>query len=280
MAEIQRPRKESEIDKKERQEKLAKLKRLEMLQVELDSIENAAQPEEPKEELEILEEEIEAGISKVTKGQSLTAAQDRILEQELTALESEIQSEAVVVTKSSYEKLLELHPWIEKKNYGFMFAIPNPKKQKQDYDSWRQEWGHVLLDYAKVGTLHVLFPTKLLTEPPFNKFHDRKGAVIAIADVLVEQALAKWTGKKPRKKEELRVYWKTIEEWVSIIELWAKDNALFDVVMLPDIRNCGEEFANLPDMDLKLIFEKIEKEKKGTVVEINKNQFGIKFHIA
>ena len=84
-------------------------------------------------------------------------------------------------------------------------------------------------------------------------------------------------GKWINKKEALRVYWKSIEEWVSVIENWALDHAIFDVIMVPDIRNSDQEFAQLPVEDLREIFKKIEKQGKADMVEINKDQFGIKF---
>lgn len=115
----------------------------------------------------------------------------------------------------------------------------------------------------------------MLTEPPFNKFQDRKGAVDELCDGLVERQLAKWLDKK---KEQLRVYWKSIEEWIVVIEDWARDNALMDIIMVPEIRNADEEFSTLPEEDLYQIFKKVHQEQRGKLVELSKTEFGVKFN--
>ncbi|MHA1745079.1 MAG: hypothetical protein ACTSWW_03700, partial [Promethearchaeota archaeon] len=204
---------------------------------------------------------------------------DQEIDREMAALEKELATEAKVIVLTAYEKLVAIHDWLDAPQYGFMYSIPNSKKARADFESWQEEWSQVLLDYAHVGLLHILYPKRMLTEKPFNKFTNRKHAIEIIAQVLVEKDLAEWTGDKPRKKEALRVYWKSIEEWVAIIESWAQTNALFEIVMLPDIRKAETEFANLPEEDLRQIFKKIQQNQKGTMVELENNQFGIKFRL-
>ncbi len=225
--------------------------------------------------METLESSIHKGISSATKGEKIfeISTSDAEIEKDMIALEAEIAAQPVVAEKSPYEKLIELHEWIELPQYGFMYTIPNKKKNKEDFISWRDEWSQVLLDYAKVGTFHIIFVKRLLTEKPFNKFINRKNAINELAEGLIEKDLGKWI----KKKEALRVYWKSIEEWVSVIEDWARDHAIFDVIMVPDIRNSDQEFAALPVEDLREIFKKIEKQGKANMVEIDKDQFGIKF---
>ena len=222
-----------------------------------------------------MENSIHKGISSATKGEKIfeISINDAEIEKDLKILEEEVAAEQLVAEKTVYEKLVELHEWIEQPQYGFMYSVPNKKKEKGDFLSWRDEWAQVLLDYAKVGTYHIIFIKRLLTEKPFNKFIDRKSAINELAEGLVEKKLGKWI----KKKEALRVYWKSIEEWVSVIEDWAHDNAIFDVIMIPDIRNSEQEFAELPVEDLREIFKKIEKQGKADMVELENNQFGIKF---
>ena len=266
--------KNSEILKqkeKEKQEKLEKLKRLEELESQLSSIEKQA----TEDGLETLESSIDKGISSATKGEKIfeISISDEEIEKDMIALEEEVAAEPIVAEKSPYEKLIELHEWIELPQYGFMYSVPNKKKNKEDFISWRDEWSQVLLDYAKVGTFHIIFVKRLLTEKPFSKFINRKNAINELAEGLVEKNLGKWI----KKKEALRVYWKSIEEWCSVIESWALDHAIFDVIMIPDIRNSDQEFAQLPVEDLREIFKKIEKQGKADMVEIDKDSFGIKF---
>lgn len=278
-----------------REEKLAKLKRLQALQEELEALKiketQITQPssnssvteKKDADGLEILESEISKGIQSATKGELLAKVKidEKSVERELAILEQEVATEKIqkVIEKSPYEKLLGIHEWLEQAQYGFMYIIPNRKKNKQDYESWREEWSQVLFDYAKVGKFHIIYIKRLLTEKPFNKFDKRKKAVLTLAERLVEKELAEWTGEKPRKKEELRIYWKSLGEWQDIMLHWAEENAILELIMIPDIRKSKTDFANLPIHDLKKIFKKIEKEKKGQMVELENDQFGIKFNI-
>ncbi|MCK5343825.1 MAG: hypothetical protein KAR20_10500, partial [Candidatus Heimdallarchaeota archaeon] len=280
----------AEEGQESREAKLAKLKQLQELQAQLDSIESEAptsenqsqsEPKPEMDELDNLESTIAAGIKSTTKGETLleVSISDQEIDREMAALEKELAAEAKVIVLTAYEKLIAIHDWLDAPQYGFMYSIPNSKKARDDFESWQEEWSQVLLDYAHVGLLHILYPRRMLTEKPFNKFTNRKKAIEIIAQVLVEKDLAEWTGDKPKKKEALRVYWKTIEEWVVIIEDWAQANALFEIVMLPDIRNAETEFANLPEEDLRRIFKKIQQNQNGTMVELDNNQFGIKFRL-
>lgn len=288
IAEQQRPKasqkSKSLSEEQKKQEKLAKLEKLEKLealQSQLNSLESEGSGSEV-DGLDDLESSIQHGIKGATKGEIVleVSTTDDSIAAEMAALEQEVAAETKVVIKSPYEKLLEIHDWIEAPQYGFMYSTPNKKKNKQDFESWREEWSQVLLDYAHVGRIHIIYPKRLLTEKPFNKFVDRKKAISILAEALIDKDLAEWIGDKPKKKEELRVFWKSIEEWTTLIEDWAKNNAIFDMVMVPDIRNSETEFSNLPEEDLKIIFGKIEQNHKGTVVELDDNQFGIKFKIA
>ncbi len=277
------------------EEKLAKIKRLQALQAELDALKvkesQITQPDvkvdeiigEEADGLETLENAISKGIKSATKGEMLAKIKidDRALDQDLVALEREIQEEELekVIEKTPYEKLLEIHDWLTQVQYGFMYMMPNKKKNKQDFESWREEWSQVLFDYAKVGKFHILFMKRLLTEEPFNKFDKRNKAIQELADLLIDKDLAQWTGEKPKKKEALRVYWKSLSEWQEIILQWAEKNAVLELIMIPDIRKSKTDFANLPKEDLHTIFKQIEKANKGQMVELEDDQFGIKFKL-
>ncbi|WP_457558491.1 hypothetical protein [Candidatus Harpocratesius sp.] len=273
---------ESLKKKKEREVKLKKLQKLKELEAELLKIEQEKTATVIDKDVPLveLEEKLKVHIKSATKGEIVLkeSADESIINKELEELKKEVAQEKVVQVKTLYEKLLDLHDWIGEPQYEFMYSMPNPKKAKQDFDSWREEWSQVLLDYARIGTLHIIFPKRLLTEKPFNKFIDRKKSIMTLCEALVEKDLAKWVGNK-KKKDQLRVYWKSLEEWITIIEEWAYNNAIFDVVMIPDIRNSNQEFALLPVEDLKTIFRKLEKMHKATMIELDDNQFGIKFKL-
>lgn len=256
-------------------EKLRKIQRLQELEDELSKVE----PEKDAT-LDDLEEKLASQIKSATKGEMVLqeSADESVISQEMDEIKLEVAQEQKIVVKTTYEKLVELHEWVEEAQYGFMYSMPHHKKAKEDFQSWREEWSQVLLDYARVGTIHIIFPKRLLTEQPFNKFTNRKDSISELCDALIEKDLAEWVGNK-RKKDELRVYWKSVDEWVTLIEKWAYDNAIFDIIMVPDIRKSNEEFALLPMEDLWYIFRKLEKEHKGEMVELQDNQFGIKFNL-
>ncbi len=261
--------------------KIAKLQKLQALEAQLQSIETQEAKEIARpvaDGLETLESSIAQGIQHATKGEQVLqeSITDSAISKELDKLQAEIATEEVAIVKTPYEKLVVLHEWIEQPQYGFMYAIPNKKKQETDFESWRDEWGHVLLDYARVNTFHVIFPKSLLTEAPFNKFIDRTTAIQELCNTLVDKKLAKWAGKK-NKQEELRIYWKSLDEWVAVIEKWALDHAILDVIMVADIRNSNQEFATLPIEDLREIFKSLEKNARATMVQLDEGQFGIKF---
>ena len=287
MAEKQRPKppvkekpKEKEVPQKSAEELRAeKLKRLRQLESKLKDMEQ----EEKSEKTEDLESKIESEIKKATSGTELTQAEEKAMEAELVKLEQEMKTEAAQKkeTKSPYEFLIEEHDWLEKPNYGFMYSIP---ERDNDFVSWRKEWGKVLLDYAKFNQQHVLYMKMLLTRRPFSKFNDRKKALKHISDELVENDLAKWIDrsffdKLFGKYEKLRVYWRSIEDWVNTILQWAKDNAMLDLVMIMDVRNSDTKFSNLPEDDLRQVFRKIDIMNRGQMVELEDGKFGIKFKL-
>jgi hypothetical protein len=270
------------------EQKLDKIQKLKALQSELEALKTKeTQIDQPIDDLaedglEILESTLSKSISSATKGERVANVliDDVAIEREMAALEREVAAEEQIIVdeKTAYEKLLEIHDWLEQAQYGFMYVMPK-KKDKQDFESWREEWSQVLFDYAKVGKLHILYIKRLLSEQPFNKFDNRKLAINFLAERLVEKELAEWTGHKPKKKEELRIYWKSLTEWRHVIEKWAGDNAILEVIMIPDIRKSNTDFANLPEQDLRTIFKRIEKDAKGQCVELENNQIGIKFNL-
>ncbi len=73
--------------------------------------------------METLESSIHKGISSATKGEKIfeISISDVEIEKDMLALEEEVAAEVIVAEKSPYEKLIELHEWIELPQYGFMF---------------------------------------------------------------------------------------------------------------------------------------------------------------
>ena len=134
------------------------------------------------------------------------------IEADLQELEKEIIGEKGLLEKklSSYEKLLNAYPWLEEERKKFMYTMPDKNKQKNDYTSWKTEWAKVLFDYARFAVLHIIYIRELNSEKPFSNFTKREKYILELAEELISQKQGAWLSKK---KEKLRVYWKTLEVW-------------------------------------------------------------------
>ena len=147
------------------------------------------------------------------------------------AIEQEIVGEKGVVAKevSTYELLLNDHPWLEEKRYVFMFSIPNRKTNITDFESWKSEWSKVLFDYARFAVLHILYIRETSSQKPFSNFTKRELYIKEIAEELISQNQAKWLSKE---KKRLRVYWKTLEAWSDDIYKWCYENGKIEPIMI------------------------------------------------
>ncbi len=197
---------EAELDKLR-----IELERLKKLKQQKDS----AKEEEPeskvvsKDEMEAgTLDDIEAKLAEIDNflteqlgsiDQETYAANSEYIESQLEVLEQEIIGEKGVIEQeiSPYEQLINEYPWLEETRYAFMFSMPNKKKNKSDFESWKSEWAKVLYDYARYAILHIIYLSKLFNEKPFSNFSNRD-AVKLIAQELIDQDLAKWLSKKRR----------------------------------------------------------------------------------
>ncbi len=200
------------------------------------------------------------------------------IEAELQVLEEELVGEKGLIEKelTAYEKLLESYPWLEEKRYEFMYSIPEKKKYLDDYESWKKEWSKVFFDYARYAILHVIYVKQIAGEIPFLKFQDRQKAISEIADELIEQGLARYLTKK---KEQLRIYWKTLESWADEIYNWAYDEGKLEPIMVFEIRDAKLEFSNLPREDLEDIFKILAKNRRGKVIKSEEGQIALKIKL-
>jgi hypothetical protein len=142
------------------------------------------------------------------------------IETELQELEEEILGEKGLIEKklTAYEELLKTYPWLQEERKSFMYTMPDKNKQKNDYTSWKIEWAKILFDYARFTVLHIIYIRELNSQKPFSDFTNREQYIVEIAEELIDQKQAKWLSKK---KEKLRVYWKTLEVWSDEIYQWA-----------------------------------------------------------
>ena len=200
------------------------------------------------------------------------------IESELQKLEQEIVGERGLIEKefTPYEQLLEAYPWLEEKRYEFMYSIPSKKQKFDDYQSWRKEWSKVFFDYARYAILHTIYVKQIASEVPFSKFEDRQTAIKEIADELIVQGLAKFLTKK---KEKLRVYWKTLDNWADEIYNWAYELGKLDPIMVFEIRDAKLEFSTLPKEDLEEVFRILAKTQKAKVIKLEEGQLALKIKL-
>jgi hypothetical protein len=193
-------------------------------------------------------------------------------------LEEEILGEKGVVEKelSPFEKLLKDYTWLEEPRYEFMYSIPDQKTNPGDYESWKEEWAKVLYDYAKYSILHIIYLRQLYDKKPFSKFPNRKNAIQEIAEELIEQGLAKWLSKK---KEKLRVFWKTLDLWAEEIYEWALEWGKLEPIAIYELREAKQDFSNLPKDDIKEIFLILSREGRGKYIETENGQISLRIKL-
>jgi hypothetical protein len=201
------------------------------------------------------------------------------VEAELQTLEEEILGEKGLIEKklTSYENLLKAYPWLEEERKKFMFSMPNKKKNKNDYTSWKVEWAKVLFDYARFAVLHIIYIREISSEKPFANFTNREHYILEIAEQLISQNQAKWLSKE---KNRLRVYWKTLEAWSDDIYKWCYENGKIEPVMIYELREATQEdFSSLPLEDLEEIFKILAKNRKAIILKLENGQKAFKIQL-
>ncbi|NVM38402.1 MAG: hypothetical protein HWN81_22595 [Candidatus Lokiarchaeota archaeon] len=201
------------------------------------------------------------------------------VEAELQTLEEEIIGEKGLLEKklTAYENLLNAYPWLEEERKKFMYTMPDKNKNKNDYISWKTEWAKVLFDYARFAVLHIIYTRELITHKPFLNFTKREQYIIEIAEELISQNQADWLSKK---KDKLRVYWKTLEVWSEEIYNWAYENGKIEPIMIFELREAKQEdFSSLPLEDLEEIFKILAKNRKAKVLKLENGKIAFKIRL-
>ncbi len=201
------------------------------------------------------------------------------IEAELQTLEEEIIGEKELIEKklTAYENLIEAYPWLEEERKKFMYSMPDKNRQKNDYISWKTEWAKVLFDYARFAVIHIVYVRELNSEKPFSNFTNREQYIIEIVEELINQKQAKWLSKK---KNKVRVYWKTLEVWSDEIYNWAYENGKIEPILIYEIREAKQQdFSNLPLEDLEEIFKILAKNRRAKVMKLEDGQLAFKIRL-
>jgi hypothetical protein len=187
-------------------------------------------------------------------------------------MESEKPSEVVIETES---KIVVTEPAFVKPSWGdieeteWMYGMPT---REDDRDLWAAEWADYLLEWTENKRVHILSLATFISEPPFKDLRNKVDSFKAIAAVLVDKEVAEWRDKK---KRQLRVYWRPLEDWADILYQWAlKTGKLRLDVKSIVIQEVDEDFASLPEKDIHIVLTLMVKkeiaewidEKRGAIL--------------
>ncbi len=151
----------------------------------------------------------------------------------------------------------------------WMYGIP---PREEDKVLWAEEWSDYLLQWAEQNEVHVLSLAVFISKPPFKDLRNKVDSFKMIARVLIDKEVAEWGD---RRKRQLRIYWKPLEDWADIIYDWSlKTGKLRLDVKSILIQEAKESFAKLPENDLYIVMAlMIEKgyaewidKKKGAIL--------------
>ncbi|WP_287586970.1 hypothetical protein [Candidatus Borrarchaeum sp.] len=210
--------------------------------------------------------------------ETITAVVDKeieILEKEIENAEIELEKakthDAEAQAKEYFQKKYEWisHPW--------MFSCP-PHSKKDHYESWKEDWGNLLLDWAKYFTKHIVGILELTDQYPFYNDEIKRGLseedIRSIMEFLIARDLARWISKEETR---LRIYWKSLEAWSDIIyewilEAWAQDSW---VITLIDLVRAKQSFSTIPPKELNEIMRIMVK--KGYATKVDEKAIEISF---
>ncbi len=170
--------------------------------------------------------------------------------------ESKLIVEPQQVDATHTEKIVEAPPaidfvipaWGDVDETEWMYSVPS---RKEDMDLWANEWSDYLLEWTENKKVHVMSLATFISEPPFKDLRDKVESFRKIASVLVVKEVAEWRDKK---KRQLRIYWRPLEDWADLIYQWAiKTGKLRLDVKSIVIQESAEDFASLPEKDIHIV---------------------------
>ncbi|MFX0102630.1 MAG: hypothetical protein ACFFCS_23890 [Candidatus Hodarchaeota archaeon] len=190
---------------------------------------------------------------------------------EIEGEEKVTQQEALTKEAIIFGELCKLHDWLDDMRFEFMYSAPKTSKKDEDYKEWIEEWSKVLFDFSRLMKNHIMYLQELLKLKPFSELRSRQQFIIEFGDHLVKNELAKWL----TKKEKLRIYWKSLEEWADNIYDWAYNNAMTEPLFVYDLKESGQDFSDLPENEFSIIFKILESQKKARLVKSSDKRMAI-----
>jgi len=238
--------------------------------------ERKREKEKTKESAETIEQEPKEPKSTFenSKTEEVAHSPDVVLEitESIGIVESGNHEEA---TEESIAEVVMTEPefvmpsWGDIEETEWMYGIPT---REDDKGLWAGEWADYILEWAERRKVHVLSVATFISEPPFKDLRNKVDSFKAISEVLIEKEVAEWIDKK---KRQLRVYWRPLEDWADILYQWAlKTGKLRLDVKSIVIQEVEEDFASLPEKDIHIVLALMVKkgqaswidEKKGAIL--------------
>ena len=223
-------------------------------------------PESVETEVEPVEEVIEQAIDETHSPEVVVEAEIQKTSEVVEEVDPKITETEVEV--SILESIL-MPSWGGTEQSEWMYGVP---PREDDRDLWAGEWADFLLQWTEHNAVHILSLATFIAEPPFKDLRSKVDSFKMIAQVLIEKEVAEWSD---RRKRQLRVYWRPLEDWADLIYEWAlKTGKLRLDVKSIVIQESGENFAKLPEKDLYVVLAlMVEKEqaewidkKKGAII--------------
>ncbi len=228
--------------------------------------------EKPKtEEKSKVSEEVETEpeiVLEETELEEITHTPEVIIDtKESTEPEEIAETEIIVETPPEVDYVTP--SWGDVEETEWMYSVPSREK---DMELWANEWSDYLLAWTENKRVHVMSLATFIAEPPFKDLRDKVESFRKIGSILVIKEVAEW---RDRKKRQLRIYWRPLEDWADLIYQWAiKTGKLRLDVKSIVIQESGEDFANLPEKDIHIVLALMVKkgfaewvdQKKGAVI--------------
>ncbi|MDH5403639.1 MAG: hypothetical protein OEY49_14175 [Candidatus Heimdallarchaeota archaeon] len=141
--------------------------------------------------------------------------------------------------------------WVDR---PWMFITP---KLENQVSSWIDSWTGLVIDYCQLFQLHIVNTLELMDIYPFsNKKANKKltsNQIQSLFEEMEKKGIVKWLGNE---KILARVYYKSIEQWSSIIIDYLMDTGLAaEVLTFHELSNQNQEWSTLPRQDFIEIFE-------------------------
>ncbi|MHA1902411.1 MAG: hypothetical protein ACXADL_00130 [Candidatus Thorarchaeota archaeon] len=208
----------------------------------------------------------------IPEEREVTHKPEVIIKEKETTSSTELNEEVVTepaVTLEVEEAIEFLVPiWGTTSDSEWMYHIP---PRDEDKELWAEEWGDFLLQWTESKKVHVMSVATFIRDPPFNEMLGKVDAFRLIGNSLEVKEVAKWLD---RKKRQLRVYWRPLEEWADIVYQWAIKTGKLSLDVKSIVIQEGEEsFATLPEKDILIVLSiMVEKglaewvdKKKGAI---------------